>query len=429
MLDVLATLVQHKRGILFSTLICGVVAALVGLFSPHTFQTTVSILPPEKSDRGGLGMLMQSASSSLFDISSMGENRSSDYFLDVLHSRTILDSVLADYKDIREHFASGAGLHSDEISALGDAVSVAASHDGMVTVTVKIETGINPSQEEQRHIATLTALVANALTKELDKINRVKIVSRAHNARVYIEEQLVRVKTQLDSTYALLTAFQQQYKVLALDKQVESEVKSASELQSQIMELEYQQRYQGRSQTSNNIESQQLRERIASLKEQYTHMQVGAGDSNDYFIPFPRIPELQRTYANMVRDLKALEQVYAYLQTQFFQERVQEERDTPTVLVLDAPTVPERRSSPARTLWVIFGLMIGFVGASLFAVLRVHVFSFAHRPEEQARFNRVIGLLSPRLALLRKVRRSAAHPTPDQPRRDAGRSGDAGNDA
>ena len=40
----------------------------------------------------------------MFDISSMGENKSSEYFLDVLRSRTIVDSVFAHYSDIREFF-------------------------------------------------------------------------------------------------------------------------------------------------------------------------------------------------------------------------------------------------------------------------------------------------------------------------------------
>lgn len=395
LLDVLALLAQRRRFVVTFSLACAAVALVVAFVMPHTFQAKISILPPEKSDRGGLSaLLMSSPASSMLDLPSIGENHSSDYFLDVLRSRTIVDSMFADFPDVRDYFAHDNRLRSEQADAFANALNIDAGRDGLVTVTVNVSTGFVPSDEEQSRIAQLSARFAGGIAKELDKLTRAKNFSRAHNSRVYIEEQVQRVKHQLDSLYTQFTAFQREYKVLALDKQVESEVKSAADIQSQVMALEYQLSYLLHSQTPNNIEARQLRERISSLKEQYNKLQ-GGGDSTDYMLAFPQIPMLQKTYANMLRDLKAMEQVYAYLQTQYFQERVQEERDTPTVQVLDAPQVPERRSSPHRVVMLIIGLGVGFVVACSVVIVRQYVYSIEHHPDERARLQHMLQAFAP----------------------------------
>lgn len=389
LLDVLTILVGHRRFILLFVAACTVVMAIVSLVVPQVYTAKVSILPPEKNERSGLSSLLSSASASMLDFSPLSENRSSDYFLDVLRSRTMMDSLFSDYPDVRAYFAGITDLRADQAELFTGAVSSDAGRDGMVTSTVQLSTGMMPSSAENARTAKLSAQIASGLARELDKLNRLKLVSRAHNARVYIEEQIHRVKGQLDSLYGTLTAFQREHKVLALEKQVESEVKSAAELQSKIMELEYQMRFRLRSQTPSNYETQQLRERLAALKEQYAQLQ-GGGDSTDYFLAFPQIPALQKDYANMVRDLKALEQVYAYLQTQYFQERVQEERDTPTVQVLDEPQVPERRTAPKRTLWVLLTLLFSTLGACVGVVARDVFVGRILKPAERERMDRLI---------------------------------------
>jgi tyrosine-protein kinase Etk/Wzc len=385
-LDVITLLVRRRMLIVKIVAACCLLVAAIGFMMPHTYISRVSILPPERTERSGLGALLMSSAPSSLEFGGIGENRSSDFYLDVLRSRTLFDSVAMNYPRVKAYFAHETPLEGEQALLFGSVLGIETGRDGLVSIAVQLYTGYFPSAEEQRTTAELSAELAGAVPKMLDRINHTKVMSRARNARMYIGDQLVRLRTQLDSLYDAMTAFQREHKVLAIDKQVESEVKSAADLQTQIMETDYQLRVRTRSQNPNSLEMQQLRDRLTILRDQYGQLQEGA-DTSAYFLPFPKIPTLQRTYANMLRDLKALEQVYAYLHTQFFQERVQEERDTPTVQVLDNPRVPENRSSPRRALMLIMTFFLSLFGAGAYVLVRESAVAAAASPDGARRWD------------------------------------------
>ena len=58
-------------------------------------------------------------------------------------------------------------------------------------------------------------------------------------------------------------------------------------------------------------------------------------------MPFTGIPEAARDIANLLRDVKTLEQVLAFLSQQYYQDKVQEARETPTML----PSAPSTETT------------------------------------------------------------------------------------
>jgi uncharacterized protein involved in exopolysaccharide biosynthesis len=75
-------------------------------------------------------------------------------------------------------------------------------------------------------------------------------------------------------------------------------------------------------------------------------------------------------YLNLVRDIKILEQVNAYLESQRMQESIQEERDVPTIQVIDPALAPEKRSAPSRVWMVLLGGAVSFLIGIMYLVLR-----------------------------------------------------------
>ena len=108
-----------------------------------------------------------------------------------------------------------------------------------------------------------------------------------------------------------------------------------------------------------------LEAKVASLRSQFAAVQSGGISPEDRIsIPLGTLPEVSMAYLNKLRDIKILEQVNAYLESQRMQEAVQEERDVPTIQIVDAAMVPERRSSPSR-FWMV---VVGAVVSSILAV-------------------------------------------------------------
>src|SRR6202011_3321666 len=77
-----------------------------------------------------------------------------------------------------------------------------------------------------------------------------------------------------------------------------------------------------------------------------------AKNDNSLYPSIRRLPLLGVTYADLYRRTKIQEAVYEALTQQYELAKVQEVRETPSVKVLDAAAVRQRKSFPPRRLVV-----------------------------------------------------------------------------
>jgi uncharacterized protein involved in exopolysaccharide biosynthesis len=65
------------------------------------------------------------------------------------------------------------------------------------------------------------------------------------------------------------------------------------------------------------------------------------------------LPAIGLKNARLMRDLKVRETVYSFLRTEYEQAKIQEERDTPSITVVDPAETPLKRARPRRTRIVL----------------------------------------------------------------------------
>jgi hypothetical protein len=83
-----------------------------------------------------------------------------------------------------------------------------------------------------------------------------------------------------------------------------------------------------------------------------------------------RLPLLGVAYADLYRRMQIQEAVYETLTQQFELAKVQEAKETPSVKVLDAASLPERKSFPPRTLLALLGGLLACGAAAAVIVAR-----------------------------------------------------------
>jgi len=124
--------------------------------------------------------------------------------------------------------------------------------------------------------------------------------------------------------------------------------------------------------TDNNISVRSAKARVAELQSELEKIggkgesttSSGNGDSNGSFYPSIRkLPLLGVPYADLYRRTKVEEAVYEALTQQFELAKVEEVRETPSVKVLDPPSVPERKTFPPRLEIMFLGTFLAFAGA------------------------------------------------------------------
>jgi tyrosine-protein kinase Etk/Wzc len=205
-----------------------------------------------------------------------------------------------------------------------------------------------------RHLA---AAVADAYAEELDKINKEKSISRAKSSRIYIENQLKKTEKNLKQASEALAQFQEKHKAVSLEEQTKTAIEKAGEVKGRILVKEVELGVMLQTMKPDNPSVVRVQKELDELKKQYQQLQYGDDisleDQQEFYVPFSAVPEVGLKLAELTREVKVQETVWELLNQQYYQAKIQEARDTPTVQVLDKAVPPERRTKPKRKLLVL----------------------------------------------------------------------------
>ncbi len=355
--DLLQILLEKRWMIIKNCAVVFVLAILITLILPKKYTATATLLPPEKNS--SINPLANFSSEMLPNLGFLNTNTTAELFVQILSSRSVKQAVLNrqyHYVGKREHLIDyfDTKIMEKGIEKLTDVTSILASPEGIISISVELG---NPE---------LAAAVANAYTSELDSINQRKSTSRAKSSRIYIENQLELTKQRLQKADAALAEFMQSHKAISLADQTRAAIEEAGELKGKIIAREVELVLKLRIRRPGHEEIATLQAEIFELKKQYTKMQYGTenlmeDDKSEFYIPMVNVPDVSLQLAELMRVVKVQETVFELLNQQYYQAKIQETKDTPTVQVLDEAMPPAFRSKPKRALIVILAVSVMFL--------------------------------------------------------------------
>jgi uncharacterized protein involved in exopolysaccharide biosynthesis len=242
------------------------------------------------------------------------------------------------------------------------------SKEGIIQLSVDVSTPIFPLFNGSKDsIKNLSSDLSNCFVEALDKINREKISSRARNAREYIESQMSQIKAQLDSSENKLMEFQKSNRAVALPEQLSTAIDAAAKLKSQIVETEVDLGLMQENLQPDNKALHALKNKLQELNNQYNKMEIG---NQDYLLAFKDLPGLGKELAGLLREVKVHNDVYLLLLQQYYKEKIQENRDIPTVQILDKAIPPLKASGPGVILSSLTGGVFIFLCVSIVFIIR-----------------------------------------------------------
>jgi tyrosine-protein kinase Etk/Wzc len=375
LLDYLLVIVKRWKTIVRNVTIIVLLVVIISFLLPKSYTARTTILPPDETNSAGL--LSAFSNSPLSNMLLTKTSTTSDLFVEILQSRSVLDGVLQDKyvspKD-KEDSDSLTLLTIFDLQSLEKArkklfknVSVTASQEGIVQIDVEL------------HNPQLAADVANGFVRHLDEVNKNKTSSKAKNSRIYIENQLKLTGDKLAAASKKLAVFQKKYKAVSLEEQTKAAIEEAGVIKGHIIAKEVEMGVAQQTMKPDNVIIIKLKKEVEELQKQYNYLQYGNDESlenqKEFYIPFADVPSVGLKLANLLRDVKVQETVWQLLNQQFYQAKIQEARDTPTIQVLDEAVPPEMRSKPKRKLLILIG---GFL-ALLFSMFFVFTAEFVQR--------------------------------------------------
>ncbi len=363
--QILNTIIFHRNRILKVTIIATIILFLVLFFVyPVTYKSDISVMPPENNNETGSLSTLLSGQDFSSILGGGLSSANSQLYVEMLKSRTAALYVVNKYH-LEKYYGTDNKYKAAE--KLQDNLEIELTKEGIIKLNVEVSTSLLPFiTSDKDSVKQLAADLSNTYVEALDKMNREKLSSQAKRARQYIEEQLVKTKSQLDSVENKLAVFQQENKAISLPEQVNAAIEAAAGLKTEIIKTEVQLGLLQSNLREDNQTLVALRTKLVQLREQYDKMAMG---SQDYLVAFKDVPELGKELASLLRDVKIQNEVYLLLQQQYYKEKIQENRDIPTIQVLDEAIPPQKKSAPKTVFSTIAGGIFVFLLMSLIVVL------------------------------------------------------------
>ncbi|MBA4251379.1 MAG: hypothetical protein C0425_08940 [Chlorobiaceae bacterium] len=351
LLQLLNIVLTHRKKIIaISTIASFFYLLLLYFVHPLTYRSVAEILPPESKTPMGLGSLLQNQEIANF-LTSVPSG-SAQLFGEIITSRTACE-IVVNKLELEKFF--DVEQKQDAVRKLQTLITADITKEGIIKVSVPVETGFFGRMTAERKITQEKAAeISNAFVEALDEINREKLSSKSKRARIFIEGQLDTTKLKLEKAERDLADFQRTNKTISIPEQVKTSIESAAKLKGEIVSSEINLALLRQNLSENNSVIQSLRSRIEELNNQYNKFET---ESDNLFLSFKEAPELGLRYASLFREVKILNDVYLLLQQQFYREKIQENRDVPTIEVLDSAIPSPKPESPR----VLFSGLLGII--------------------------------------------------------------------
>lgn len=336
-----------SRFVLSATLITIIVAFLM----PKWYKSTASVFPAEKADLFGLEGISSLAKNLSPAKALLGSNPEADRYMAILKSATVLSAVIQKF-DLVKVYDITSYPGEKTVKELLNNTEFTVEQEGNLTVTVY-------DKDPQR-----AADMANYFVKMLNKTNTELQVQNARGNKEFIEQRYKKNLLDLAAAEDSLKFFQKKYGIIAMPEQTEASIKAAAEITAQLALKEVQMGVLRRTQSSDNptvtaaqIEIEEFRNKLSQMNGS------GANVSKDLkvFVPFSKIPDLGIEYVRRFRDVEIQYKILQFITPLYEQAKVEERRQTPSVIVLDRAGPAERKAKPKVSLYALLALVISIL--------------------------------------------------------------------
>lgn len=354
--DYLYILIKRRKFILTTVLGVAILSAGLSLLLPNWYAATASVLPPKRP--GGLLSLLEGGISSIFKSipglsGRLGGSQEAYSYLAILQSRTAMEKVIQKF-DLINVYEIRKNSVEKAVKALRNNTEFDYATEGNITITVY-------DKDPQR-----AADMANYFVEQLNELSVQLGTQEARNNREFVERRYQQNMRDLKTAEDSLRAFQEKYGIYALPEQTASAIKAATELKSEAMAREVEFGIARQSLGTENPKTKALQLQLDELNKKLLEMKYGTADwfknkSLSLFVPFQNVPELGMEYIRLYREFEIQNKLMAFLLPLYEQAKIDEQKDTPVVLVLDQAIPPERKSKPRRTLIVLIFTTLAFL--------------------------------------------------------------------
>ncbi|MEN8383178.1 polysaccharide biosynthesis tyrosine autokinase [Acinetobacter radioresistens] len=216
--------------------------------------------------------------------------------------------------------------------------------------------GLNYEGTNKQHITQ----VLNAILAAYSQQNIERRTAETAQTLKFLDEQLPQLKQQLDKSEREFNNFRERFNTVDVTKESELYLTQSIALETQKIGLEQQQAELAAKYTAEHPLMREINAQLGAINNKI----------NELNSTLKRLPELQRQYLQLFREVEVNQQLYTALLNSYQQLRVAKAGEIGSVRIIDTAVEPVGPVKPQKHLVVSLALLIGIFLGILFALLR-----------------------------------------------------------
>jgi tyrosine-protein kinase Etk/Wzc len=216
--------------------------------------------------------------------------------------------------------------------------------------------GLSYSGNDQQHI---TQVLNNILSVYHEQnIERKSLESK--QTLSFLDQQLPELKQQLEESEIKFNKFREQYNTVDVTQEAELMLKQNIELEKMRIELKQKQAEYSAKYTPDHPLMTEINAQLAAIDKKSTELNQA----------IKRLPETQRLYLQLYRDVKVNTELYTSLLNSYQQLKIVKAGEIGNVRIIDTAVEPVKPIKPKKLIVLILSIFVGgFIGV-LIALLR-----------------------------------------------------------
>ena len=323
-------------------LLASVVALGISYLFTPTFSARVSFMPPQQQQSGAASAL--ASLGALAGLAGGGGMRNNgDQYVALVQSVSVADRLVERFDLVNKYDRK---FKIDARKQLAENTRVTLGRkDGLITLEV------------DDHDPKTAADMASAYVEELRALTARLALTEAQQRRAFFEKQLGQVKEKL--TAAQQTLASSGISVGSLKAEPKATAEGVAKLKAELTTAEVKLQVLRRAMSDNAAEVMAMSAQVQALRGELD--KLGRNEE----------PASQSGYIAAYREFKYQEALFEQISRQFELARIDESRDGGQLQLVDAPEIPERKTKPKRSYFMIGGFALGFLASAIWVLVPV----------------------------------------------------------
>lgn len=207
--------------------------------------------------------------------------------------------------------------------------------------------------------------IVDFLVYQLNKINTELNVQNAKNNRQFIEQRYNIVKSDLTKAEDSLKNYQEANGIapdVTIRAVAQSEVEIEMQIKSEEVKLDL---LKGIFSPDQSEVTAQI-EKINSMKEQLNSIRNSKPENSS--LTLKGAPDKIMNFLRLQRDVEIQNKILTFIVPIFEQAKIEENKETPSILILDQAFVADKKSKPKRLIVVAVSTFLAFAAITLFFI-------------------------------------------------------------